>query len=98
MTLLKDDLPTGHNLDDEFLYKYGDCTVVKVVDGTVHPFPSVKYKNVHKWWIVDGGRLVVGWNENPSRGWSFPVLGQFAITRFYNKTGLTYPLETHSKL
>ena len=93
MTLLKDDLPSGHNLTGEFLYKYGDCTIDKVVDGTVHPFPSAKYKNVHKW-IVDDGRLVIGWNENPSTGWSFPVLGELAFRRFYRATGLTLPLDT----
>ncbi len=53
-----------------------------------------EYKNVHKWWIVDDGRLVIGWNENPSTGWSFPVLGELAFRRFYRATGLTLPLDT----
>lgn len=26
----------------------------------------------HDWWELKNG-YVVGWNENPSRGWSFPV-------------------------
>lgn len=32
--------------------------------------------NVHVWCIVNTGNgfKAVGWNENPSRGWSFPVL------------------------
>jgi hypothetical protein len=31
-------------------------------------------KNVHWWVILEGDDgIAVGWNENPSRGWSFPV-------------------------
>ncbi len=29
-------------------------------------------KNVHVWWILENG-YAVAWNENISRGWSFPV-------------------------
>lgn len=34
-------------------------------------------KNVMTWWRLTDGRCV-GWNENPSRGWSFPVFGRKA--------------------
>lgn len=35
-----------------------------------------KQCNVHVWCIVASrnGTKAVGWNENPSRGWSFPVV------------------------
>lgn len=32
-----------------------------------------QHKNVHNWWLLANGKAV-GWNENPSRGWSFPVI------------------------
>jgi hypothetical protein len=32
-----------------------------------------KQKNVNVWWDLMNG-YAVGWNENPSRGWSFPVV------------------------
>lgn len=32
-----------------------------------------KHKNVHFWVELKNGYLV-GWNENPARGWSFPVI------------------------
>lgn len=30
-------------------------------------------KNVH-FWVELGNGFAVGWNENPTRGWSFPVI------------------------
>ncbi len=36
------------------------------------PWPG-KHKNVHFWVELKNGYLV-GWNENPARGWSFPVM------------------------
>lgn len=32
-----------------------------------------KQQNVHTWCLLENGKAV-GWNENPSRGWSFPVI------------------------
>lgn len=29
--------------------------------------------HVYNWWILADGHAI-GWNENPSRGWSFPVI------------------------
>ena len=31
------------------------------------------HKNVHYWVELTNG-MAVGWNENPARGWSFPVV------------------------
>lgn len=36
------------------------------------PWPG-REKNVLVWWVLANG-YAVGWNENPSRGWSFPVV------------------------
>jgi DNA-directed RNA polymerase subunit RPC12/RpoP len=32
-----------------------------------------KQKDVHVWWELENGKAV-GWNESPSKGWSFPVI------------------------
>jgi len=32
-----------------------------------------KHKFVMCWWMLANG-YAVGWNENPARGWSFPVI------------------------
>ncbi len=32
-----------------------------------------KHKDVHVWWELENGKAV-GWNESPSKGWSFPVI------------------------
>lgn len=32
-----------------------------------------KHKNVTTWIAIEGGKAI-GWNENPSSGWSFPVI------------------------
>ena len=34
-----------------------------------------KHKYIYVWWKLANGYLI-GWNENPSRGWSFPVIKQ----------------------
>jgi len=31
------------------------------------------HKNVHCWWELENGKAVA-WNEDPSKGWSFPVI------------------------
>jgi len=50
--------------------KYLDAEVSMVMRSTRWPGP---HKNVHVWWRLDNG-YAVAWNENPSRGWSFPVM------------------------
>ena len=32
-----------------------------------------RHKNVVEWWVLADG-TAVGWNENTSVGWSFPVI------------------------
>jgi hypothetical protein len=46
-----------------------DVEVVVKHDGA---WPG-KHRNVHVWWELEDGHAVA-WNENPSRGWSFPVI------------------------
>jgi hypothetical protein len=41
-------------------------------DARVTPWPGT-HKNVSYWWEIEGD-LAVGWNENPAKGWSFPVI------------------------
>lgn len=48
--------------------------VVKEHDSSLEPWPG-REVNVHVWWTLANGKRV-GWNESPSRGWSFPVLGK----------------------
>lgn len=45
-------------------YGYGVCSNA--------PWPG-KHKNVFNWCKLENG-LAVGFNENPSKGWSFPVI------------------------
>jgi hypothetical protein len=72
---LKDVLPreavfSGGYLDDEF-QKYLDYEVLETIEDRDPRFPF-KYKNIYVWWLLKGN-IGVGWNENPSIGWSFPV-------------------------
>ena len=49
--------------------KYLDVEVVKEKEFN---WPG-NHKNVYCWWVLENG-YAVGWNENPARGWSFPVV------------------------
>jgi hypothetical protein len=60
---------TAGEYNDTAAYQYRNVEVVSVHDFN---WPGTQ-KNVHKWWILANGKKV-GWNENPARGWSFPVL------------------------
>lgn len=59
--------------------KYLDCEVAEIVDGCLpgNAWPG-KEKNVYWWYKLVNGKKV-GFNENPSRGWSFPVIGRSNI-------------------
>lgn len=50
-----------------------DVPVLCKVDGTMpgQGWPG-REANVMNWYVLASGHIV-GWNENPSRGWSFPV-------------------------
>ncbi len=77
---LKDTMPTefvGCEYNDTRAYRMKDVFVVKEHCGLwdqdeYEPWPG-KHKNVHSWVELENG-YIVGWNENPARGWSFPVM------------------------
>lgn len=52
--------------------KHLDVPVLERIDGCKRRWPGT-HKNVNFWWRLQNGRIV-GFNENPSRGWSFPVM------------------------
>ncbi len=70
----------GREFVDTQAYKYCYLKVVKEhravgggwEDFQKNPWPG-PHKNVYVWWELEDGHAV-GWNENPSRGWSFPVV------------------------
>jgi hypothetical protein len=50
-----------------------DVDVTEKVDGTVS---GQGWPGPHRWvmsWVKLANGKAVGWNENPGRGWSFPV-------------------------
>jgi hypothetical protein len=67
-------------LPREFANEYSDThawhfrneTVIEKVDGRERAWPG-PHKHVLNWYILADGHIV-GWNENPARGWSFPVM------------------------
>lgn len=58
-------------------YKMQDILVVRehcsLTEQDEYQFWPGKHKNVFFWVELENG-YVCGWNENPSRGWSFPVM------------------------
>lgn len=52
--------------------KFLDIEVIEEIDGCRKRWPGPE-KNVLNWWKLANGKAV-GWNENPARGWSFPVI------------------------
>lgn len=65
--------------DDTRAWKFRDVKVVKTYDmhdddweTTWKSWPG-SHKNVTTWCVLENG-YAVGWNENPSVGWSFPVV------------------------
>lgn len=73
MKILRDVLP--YQFDREFYdskaAQYLDQEVIKEMDGCIVRWPGT-HKYVYVWWKLANGKCV-GWNENPGRGWSFPV-------------------------
>lgn len=73
----------------EFFNEYRDCAAYKHLDVEVVEQYGVQYidgqfvdsskpwigkeKNVQNWCVLANGRAI-GWNENPGRGWSFPMI------------------------
>ena len=67
----------GGEFDDDKFNKYLDIEVVEdwgctLDEDAPHPYWIGTHKNVHNWCIIKNG-IAVGWNENPSVGWSFPI-------------------------
>jgi len=66
-------------LPDEFMHEFSDTPAAKHLDKRVveeieewdirYPFT---HKFIYVWWVLEDG-YAVGWNENPGKGWSFPV-------------------------
>ena len=78
---LSDVLPLSLN---DFLVEYEDSEAAKYLDvkvvyehGINGDYTSWEgaHKNVVVWWELANGKKV-GFNENPSIGWSFPVIGK----------------------
>lgn len=65
---LRDWLPPDHDITERFL----DLKVIKEWNSADNAWPG-PHKNVRHWCVLQTARCV-GWNENPSRGWSFPML------------------------
>lgn len=68
---LKDVMPIEFlqgEYDTTRAYKMKDVSVIKE---HCHKWPG-KHKNVHIWVELENG-YAIGCNENPARGWSFPV-------------------------
>jgi hypothetical protein len=70
MTKLRDVLP-HEALSEDSVRRHLDTEVIESV-GTGYTWPGSQ-KNVCHWWKLSSGHAVA-WNENPSRGWSFPVI------------------------
>lgn len=73
-------------LPREFFAEFSNTRAAKLLDNEVAECHSMvepgayqrwpgREKNVFSWWKLVDGRCV-GWNENPVRGWSFPVWGR----------------------
>jgi hypothetical protein len=64
-----------HEFFSEFLdtdaAKYLNEEVLYEIDGCCTAWTG-NHKYVFNWWILENG-VHIGWNENPSVGWSFPV-------------------------
>lgn len=61
--------------DDMPCWKYRDVEVIEqfcYTDDTYRDWPGT-HKNVMSWCILANGKAV-GWNENVSIGWSFPMI------------------------
>jgi hypothetical protein len=75
LTTLKQRLPiefSSGEYNNAPAYKFKDIEILLEYDSRDVPWPG-KHKNVTFWWKLKNG-YAVGFNENPARGWSFPVV------------------------
>lgn len=63
---------TGGEFHDTRAYALRDVEVIEKVEAFGRRWPG-RHRNVMQWYRLANGRAV-GWNENPSIGWSFPVI------------------------
>lgn len=77
---LADSMPTelvSYGYEDTRAYKMKDILVIEehctLMDQDEYQRWLGKHKNVYFWVELENGNAV-GWNENPGRGWSFPVV------------------------
>ena len=71
---LKDRLPLefiGGEYENSKAIKFADVEVIKEYESFNIPWIGT-HKNVHVWFVLENG-YAVGFNESPTRGWSFPV-------------------------
>lgn len=71
---IRDVLPSealGAEFSDGEFRRYLNHEVIEEITEYDSRFPF-KHKNIHVWWILEDN-TAIGWNENPSVGWSFPV-------------------------
>lgn len=66
-----DDMPVAKHFNVEVVKQYKDRPS-NMLTGEVRAWPG-KQKNVSVWVELANGKAV-GFNENPSTGWTFPVI------------------------
>ena len=81
----------------ELLDKHGEKKVVETFYGYDYCFPSDKFCNVNVWALLEDGS-VIGMNESPRNGWSFPRVGKRAMQRFYGRYSMAVKPKAIEKL
>lgn len=74
----------AHSMWADLLDKHGEKKVVETFYGYDYCFPSNNFRNVHVWALLEDGS-VIGMNESPRSGWSFPRIGKRAMKTFYSR-------------
>ena len=85
---LRDVMPPefmGCEYDRTYSRKWADVEVAQEFEGFKQRWPGAA-KNVHSWVVLKNNKAV-GWNENPSHGWSFPHIEYKAPTASAAKKG-----------
>lgn len=68
---IKPDYMVGWFKSDDKLIKHLDDKIV-AVHSSYDVSPPFKHRNIHFWVELESG-YAVGFNENPSSGWSYPI-------------------------
>lgn len=82
----------AHSEFEELLDKHGNKKVLKTYYGFNFHFPNANFRNVHIWALLEDGS-VIGMNESPRDGWSFPRVGKRAMINYYSKFRAEKPPE-----